>query len=85
MLVPGTKIKSTFENEIEGVYYGEIVSYQEETSCFAEGYFVNFENRYTIFLSKRVIDELYIPYDVSKDILKNENKIGQLSMEDFLF
>lgn len=83
MLTPGTKIKSTFENELEGVYYGEIVSYQEETSCLAEGYFVKFENN-TIFLSKRVIDKLYIPYDVSKDILKDGNKIGQLSMEDFI-
>lgn len=84
MLSPGTKIKSTFENELEGIYYGEIVSYQEETSSLAEGYFVKFEKGYTIFLSKRVIDELYIPYDVSKDILKDGNKIGQLSMEDFI-
>lgn len=81
MLTPGTKIHATFE-PFKGFAECEIVSYQEQTSVFACGYFVkllDMDNK-VIFLSKRVIDELYIVIDdkIDEDIYEVKDN-GQIS------
>lgn len=77
MLTPGTKIKSTFTTD--DCCKGEIVSFQEETSVFACGYFVKFPDG-TIFLNKRVVDKLYTIDDdkIDEDIYEVKDN-GQIS------
>lgn len=83
MLIPGTIIKSKFKTQNEGHYYCEIKSYQEGTSCLAEGYFVKIKeikNDIIIFLNKRVVDELYevVEEKMDEEVFKvNDN--GQIS------
>lgn len=79
-LAPKTKIRSIFLCEGKH-FYGEIISYQESTSCLAEGYFIKWEDDgYTLFLAKRTVDELYEIYgnEIDEENYKvNDN--GQIS------
>ena len=79
-LEPKTKIRSKFLCEGKH-FYGEIISYQEPSCCLAEGYFIKWEDiGCSLFLSKKVVDELYEIYGNEVDEEKYKvNDSGQLS------
>lgn len=81
-LEPKTKIRSRFLCEGKH-FYGEIISYQEPTSCLAEGYFIKWEeDGYTLFLPKKTVDELYEIYGNESD--KEHYKVNDNGQISFL-